>query len=108
MKFLGSFLVVIISLSQLPKQSEKYRQREQQLRKESHGILSEDDINYIVSIACLSATGMSIQSMQEYLGNVDIGAIAADDQIKLLEDQNSRLHASGISNRLSRELSLHW
>ncbi|MNY53575.1 hypothetical protein D3C86_1893410 [compost metagenome] len=52
---------------------------------------TEDDINYIVSIACLSATGMSIDGMQAYLKNVDKGTSAADEQIKLLDDQNLRL-----------------
>jgi len=54
-------------------------------------VYSEDDINYIVSIACLSATGMSIDAMQEYLKNVDVGASMADEQVKLLNDQNARL-----------------
>ena len=54
-------------------------------------VYSEDDMNYIVSIACLSATGMSIQDMQAYLNNVDIGDGASDNQIKLLENQDGRL-----------------
>ena len=54
-------------------------------------VYSEDDINYIVSIACLSATGMSIDAMQEYLKNVDVGASMAGEQVKLLDDQNARL-----------------
>ena len=54
-------------------------------------VYTEDDINYIVSIACLSATGMSIDGMQAYLKNVDKGISAADEQIKLLDDQNLRL-----------------
>ncbi|HSW99925.1 MAG TPA: MerR family transcriptional regulator [Patescibacteria group bacterium] len=54
-------------------------------------VYSEDDVNYIVSIACLSATGMSIDGMKEYLGNVDIGDGAADKQIALLENQDAIL-----------------
>ncbi len=54
-------------------------------------VYSEDDINYIVSIACLSATGMSIDAMQEYLKNVDVGVSKAEEQVKLLDDQNARL-----------------
>jgi DNA-binding transcriptional MerR regulator len=54
-------------------------------------VYNEGDISYIVSIACLSATGMSIQDMQTYLSNADLGEGAADDQIKLLEDQGDRL-----------------
>ena len=54
-------------------------------------VYSEDDINYIVSIACLSATGMSIEAMLAYLKNVDKGVDAANEQVKLLTDQNQRL-----------------
>jgi DNA-binding transcriptional MerR regulator len=66
-------------------------------------VYSEDDINYIVSIACLSATGMSIQDMQAYLSNVDIGDGAADDQIKLLDDQNNRLVEEERNLKLRQE-----
>lgn len=54
-------------------------------------VYSEEDVDYIVSIACLSATGMSIDDMKAYLSNVDKGEIAANDQIRLLDDQNLRL-----------------
>ncbi|MES2630433.1 MAG: MerR family transcriptional regulator [Patescibacteria group bacterium] len=54
-------------------------------------VYSEEDVNYIVSIACLSATGMSIDDMKEYLSNVDKGEVAANEQIRLLDDQNLRL-----------------
>lgn len=54
-------------------------------------VYSEDDINYIVSIACLSATDMSIDAMQEYLKNVDVGVSKAEEQVKLLDEQNARL-----------------
>lgn len=54
-------------------------------------VYSEDDINYVVSIACLSATGMSIDAMQEYLKNVDVGVSKAEEQVRLLDDQNARL-----------------
>lgn len=54
-------------------------------------VYSEEDINYIVSIACLSATGLSIDDMKEYLNNVAIGGGAADEQISLLENQNKVL-----------------
>ncbi len=52
---------------------------------------SEEDIDYIVSIACLSATGMSISDMQEYLDNVSKGEAGAKEQITLLSAQSSRL-----------------
>jgi DNA-binding transcriptional MerR regulator len=56
-----------------------------------HRVYSEDDINVIVSIACLSATGMSIGDMRSYLKNRNKGAGAADEQIGLLETQRRRL-----------------
>jgi len=54
-------------------------------------VYNEDDVNYIVSIACLSATGLSIEDMKAYLNNVDIGEGAADEQIELLDNQNVKL-----------------
>jgi DNA-binding transcriptional MerR regulator len=56
-----------------------------------HRVYSEDDINVIVSIACLNATGMSIGDMRSYLKNRGRGAQAADEQIKLLQTQEQRL-----------------
>lgn len=51
----------------------------------------DDDINMIISVACLSATGMSIDSMREYLSNRGRGASAAKEQINLLDKQRTRL-----------------
>src|ERR1700712_1431791 len=56
-----------------------------------HRVYSEDDVNVIVSIACLSATGMSLQDMRTYLKNRSRGADAAGEQIALLEAQKLRL-----------------
>jgi DNA-binding transcriptional MerR regulator len=52
---------------------------------------SDDDINLIIAVACLSATGMSIESMRAYLGNRVHGVQAAADQIGLLDKQRTRL-----------------
>jgi DNA-binding transcriptional MerR regulator len=54
-------------------------------------VYSEEDVDYIVSIACLSATGMSIEDMKVYLANVDKGDVAANEQIRLLNTQNQKL-----------------
>lgn len=54
-------------------------------------VYSEQDVDYIISIACLNATGLSIPDMQLYLSNVDMGDEAADDQIRLLDNQGRRL-----------------
>lgn len=52
---------------------------------------TDEDINMVISVACLSATGMSIESMRQYLGNRTLGAGAAKDQIDLLDKQRTRL-----------------
>ena len=51
----------------------------------------EDDINLVIAVACLSATGMSIDTMREYLGNRERGTDAAEEQIELLDRQRTRL-----------------
>jgi DNA-binding transcriptional MerR regulator len=56
-----------------------------------HRVYDEDDIELAISVACLSATGMSIQDMRTYLGNRTQGDGAAQEQIKLLETQKQRL-----------------
>jgi DNA-binding transcriptional MerR regulator len=56
-----------------------------------HRVYSEADINLIVGIACLSATGMSIDDMRTYLSNADRGEGAANEQVELLEAQGHRL-----------------
>lgn len=52
---------------------------------------SDDDINLVIAVACLSTTGMSIDAMREYLGNRSKGVKAARDQIGLLDKQRTRL-----------------
>jgi DNA-binding transcriptional MerR regulator len=54
-------------------------------------VYDENDINLVVAVSCLSATGMSIKDMRQYLQNRSRGADAADDQISLLADQQRRL-----------------
>lgn len=56
-----------------------------------HRVYSEDDVNLIVAVSCLSATGMSIEDMRQYLGNRTKGTDAAEEQIQLLEHQKQRL-----------------
>src|SRR4051812_13607398 len=48
---------------------------------------TDDDINLVIGVACLNSTGMSIDSMREYLGNASRGADAANQQINLLDRQ---------------------
>lgn len=56
-----------------------------------HRVYDEDDLNRLVAVACLAATGMSIDDMRTYVGNNALGAAAAADQIALLEGQAARL-----------------
>jgi DNA-binding transcriptional MerR regulator len=65
-------------------------------------IYSEDDINLIVSVACLSATGMSIEDMRAYLGSRGHGARSANGHKELLEAQRRRLAEEGRYLKLRR------
>ena len=58
-----------------------------------HRSYGEDDVNRIVGIACLSATGMSIADMRKYLGNAKAGNGSAAAQKALLENQRKLLAA---------------
>ena len=67
-----------------------------------HRVFSEDDINLIIGVACLNATGMSIEDMKVYLENVSGGNRYARDQIKLLETQKKCLAEEERSLKLRR------
>lgn len=56
-----------------------------------HRVYSEGDIDRIVSVACLHATGMSINDMRTYMANASHGAEASMDQVQLLTSQKKRL-----------------
>lgn len=56
-----------------------------------HRTYSEDEVNLLVSIACLNATGMSLDNMREYLRNRDQGAQGAAAEIALLTTQKQIL-----------------
>jgi DNA-binding transcriptional MerR regulator len=58
-----------------------------------HRRYSEDDLNVITSIACLNATGMSLDDMRKYIANRNGGSKAAVQQVQLLTDQGKRLMA---------------
>jgi DNA-binding transcriptional MerR regulator len=57
----------------------------------SHRVYSEDDLNLLTSVACLSATGMSVSDMRTYVANGERGPAAAPEQIQMLADQEQRL-----------------
>ncbi len=56
-----------------------------------HRVYGEEDVNLAVAIACLQATGLSIEDMRAYLQNRTRGAEAAREQVNLLEVQKDRL-----------------
>jgi len=56
-----------------------------------HRVYNEHDVNFAIAIACLNATGMSLEDMRTYLKNRIPGAQAADEQVALLETQKRRL-----------------
>ena len=58
-----------------------------------HRVYSESDLNRLMSIACLSATGLSVSDMRQYVANGRLGAAAAREQIELLVAQGERLSA---------------
>ena len=58
-----------------------------------HRAYTDDDINLVISVACLNATGMSIDAMRIYLGNRGGGAPVADEQLRLLTAQKDLLVA---------------
>ena len=57
----------------------------------SHRVYSEADLDQLMWVACLSATGMSVSDMRTYVANGAVGAAAAPEQIRLLADQQHRL-----------------
>lgn len=54
-------------------------------------IYSENDVNQVIAIACLNATGLSIEDMRQYLKNRDKGSEAAKEQVSLLENKKQHL-----------------
>src|SRR6476646_5497624 len=56
-----------------------------------HRVYDEDDLDQLMWIACLAATGMSVGDMREYVANGVLGPSAASQQIDLLEAQERRL-----------------
>jgi DNA-binding transcriptional MerR regulator len=56
-----------------------------------HRVYDEDDLDQLMWVACLAATGMSVSDMRQYVTNGELGPSAAGAQIKLLEAQQQRL-----------------
>lgn len=58
-----------------------------------HRVYDDADLDQLMWIACLAATGMSVSDMRQYVANGQLGAEAASDQIELLTNQAKRLSA---------------
>ena len=56
-----------------------------------HRVYDEADLDQLMWIACLAATGMSVSDMRQYVANGQLGPSAATDQIELLAEQERRL-----------------
>jgi DNA-binding transcriptional MerR regulator len=56
-----------------------------------HRVYDEADLDQLMWVACLAATGMSVSDMRQYVANGRLGPSAAGDQVDLLAEQARRL-----------------
>jgi DNA-binding transcriptional MerR regulator len=56
-----------------------------------HRVYDEEDLDQLMWVACLAATGMSVSDMRQYVANGLLGPSAAREQIELLTEQEQRL-----------------
>lgn len=56
-----------------------------------HRVYDEEDLDQIMWVACLAATGMSVSDMRTYVANGHLGPSAAGEQVELLTQQQRRL-----------------
>jgi DNA-binding transcriptional MerR regulator len=56
-----------------------------------HRVYDESDLDELMWVACLAATGMSVSEMRQYLANGRLGPAAASEQVALLAEQERRL-----------------
>jgi len=56
-----------------------------------HRVYDEDDLDQLMWVACLAATGMSVSDMKQYVANGALGPSAAREQVDLLAAQEQRL-----------------
>jgi DNA-binding transcriptional MerR regulator len=67
-----------------------------------HRVYDEDDLDELMWVACLAATGMSVSDMRLYVANGRRGPEAAADQIEILSNQADRLVAEAERLALRR------
>ena len=56
-----------------------------------HRVFTDADLDQLMWVACLAATGMSVSDMRQYVANGQLGPSAAGEQIELLTAQQARL-----------------
>ena len=56
-----------------------------------HRMYDEEDLDQLMGVACLAATGLSVADMRIYVANNHAGRQAAPDQIAMLSAQETRL-----------------
>ena len=56
-----------------------------------HRVYDDADLDQLMWVACLAATGLSVSDMRQYVANGRRGAAAADEQVQLLAAQEERL-----------------
>lgn len=56
-----------------------------------HRVYDEADLDQLMAVACMAATGMSVSDMKQYVANGQLGSAAASEQIALLTAQKERL-----------------
>jgi DNA-binding transcriptional MerR regulator len=56
-----------------------------------HRVYDEDDLDQLMWVACLAATGLSVSDMRQYMANGQLGPSAAPAQVELLTAQQERL-----------------
>jgi DNA-binding transcriptional MerR regulator len=56
-----------------------------------HRVYDEQDLDQLMWVACLAATGMSVSDMRTYVANGQLGPSAAREHIALLAEQQGRL-----------------
>lgn len=56
-----------------------------------HRVYGEGDLDQLMWVSCLAATGMSVSDMRRYVANGRLGSDAAAEQVALLTEQQQRL-----------------
>ncbi|GAA2741413.1 MerR family transcriptional regulator [Terrabacter aerolatus] len=67
-----------------------------------HRVYDDADLDQLMWVACLAATGMSVNDMRRYVTNGRAGAEAAGEQIELLSGQARRLELEAEQVALRR------